>query len=401
MGKLRNSVCVVSEFSWGSPMKTRQLGIYLSAVTALTAAGMLWAANTPTTGAASGPTKSALTFAPLPPGAPIYSHADVQASSSVYVQGKSPYKELTASHNSIDMTVGGTDVSILWNPPAQFGFKANGTTSPLQFNGTLGALSPANFMIGKTQKYSLAFPHASMAAGGKGISLLIRSGGVQRGSVAGQTVSLYDENTDGVYSMTDAIRVDNGSSAMAVFTPITKYLSTKNGIVEITEIAEDGSSITTTPHVGKTGKISWNPMLDGNVEVHAVFGSKDGTLNFELTSRGGSPSEAMVVPGDYEFLYGTVFSGRLNKISANIVPHTGGTITVPDDGGTVKADWGKAFNFEFVATKKGNKLDISPASIHLKGKGGEEYTNLVYEANPEVFLIADGRATSLGRMEFG
>ncbi|MCL2641163.1 MAG: hypothetical protein FWD53_09990, partial [Phycisphaerales bacterium] len=227
-----------------------------------------------------------------------------------------------------------------------------------------------------------------------------RSGGVQKGTIGGQTINIYNENTDGVYSITDSYRMDNGPTASMFFAPLSKYIATKAGIFEITDIAEDGSSISYTPYTDKTGKFAWAPMLDPSVEVHAFYKSKTSDLNIALTAR-SSIAETTAIPGDYELQRGMVYSPKIKKRIATITPQSGGTLTV-NEGATTKADWGKPFTLEFTATKSGGKINVPP-SFKIRGKAGETYGNFItaaYESSPEVFLLVDNKPTSLGRMGF-
>ena len=373
------------------------VGLYLGTIAALGVAGLLWADGSASSAKTS---KATLALTPLGPTTPVYSTTDFLPVTSASDLSRKKL-EFSASQKTADITVGGGTVTVAWNPPSQFAIKSGSTTTPLQVNALTRGLNPAGITLANKQKYVLAFPRALPAAKG-GMVLTYRSGGVQKGSIGGQNILLFNENADGVYSMSDSYRMENGATAVAFFAPLSKYIATKNGIFEITEVAEDGSSLSYTPYVGKTGKFSWNPMLDATAEVHAIYKSKGGDLSLAINSR-GQAAETVAIPGDYELQNGLVYSTRINQLAAVIVPKSGGTLTVTE-GATTKADWGKPFNFEFTAVKKNGKVTISPTSIHIKGKGGEEYVKFAretFEALPEVFLIVDGKATSIGKMEFG
>ena len=80
-----------------------------------------------------------------------------------------------------------------------------------------------------------------------------RSGAVEQAvGVGGQTISFYDANADGVYSMDDdGFCVGRLGGAMSVFARISKRFATSQGVFEIRSLAKDGSSFEYAKASGK------------------------------------------------------------------------------------------------------------------------------------------------------
>ncbi|MCL2641466.1 MAG: hypothetical protein FWD53_11510, partial [Phycisphaerales bacterium] len=135
-------------------MKRRTIGLYLGAIMALSATGLLYAADPP----AKPPAKAALTLAPIPSGSPVYSPTYFQPQT---FNSASKTVEFTQSTKTAEISINGTNVTLAWNPPATFGLKVGNMTRALPVNPIIDGLNPASITLANKQQYVLAFPYAS------------------------------------------------------------------------------------------------------------------------------------------------------------------------------------------------------------------------------------------------
>lgn len=373
----------------GFVMKKMLACKYLAALAML---GLMGAGPETTSNGSGG--KVSLTSVTLAPTTVVVSpnHANALGPIVITNDSKSDVLTFTTKDASQDITLNDTKISVTCMA-GKFILKSGAGTSQLQPVGV--GLASVPLTVGKNQKYVLAFPKYSPTP--KGFVLTYRSGGVQRGTINGQSIALFDDNTDGVYTMDDAIRVENGASAVAIFAPLTKYLATQKGVVEIKEVSSDGTSLTYAPYTGKTAKATVNLAVEPGAEVHTVWKSVSGDMSFIASSRNGA-AEVNVVPGEYKMMYGIVYSLKNQQICAQIMAPKS-TLTV-DESGAAKIEMGKPFVMDFIATQKDKTINVSP-SVIVRGKAGEVYQGIKFETLPEVALIVDNKAVMLGKMAFG
>jgi hypothetical protein len=234
--------------------------------------------------------------------------------------------------------------------------------------------------------YVVAFPVATQYAIG------YRSGTVGMGKVDGKDLTIYDDNTDGSYTVGDTFQIGRS----LVFAPISGHFATSSSVYKLVDMADDGSQVTYSPYSGETGKLSLKCGAAA-FEAHATFGSKEADLNLVLTSRGSS---AKVIPGTYGMLYGLAYGAAKRKAYAGIVPGSLPAAQVAG-GGEATVVIGGPFRLEFTHAVQGDKLIVDPSDIKLKGKGDEEYVSFRWQGVPKVNIVAGGRTVSSGSMAYG
>lgn len=275
----------------------------------------------------------------------------------------------------------------------------DGKTTTLQRSDT--SLRPVNVQLDKDHRYTLAFPY--VMGGTAAAMLTYRSGFVMRGSIGDQTVLLYDDNTDGRFTLGhDGYRVSGLVGGCMVFAPLGRYISTPSALLEITRLSGDGTELEYRPAGGETGKLAIG-FNAAESELQACFTSAANHLSMVAATRGGSSNDFVVLPGDYQMSYGVVYSPALKKVVATVVTSSVNPVSI-SAAGDQKAQLGGPFSLDFKATlTKDKKVNIKPTSIRLRGKGGEEYTEISYvtAALPEVSLVVGKVSTPLGKMAFG
>jgi hypothetical protein len=245
---------------------------------------------------------------------------------------------------------------------------------------------PVPLTLSGGQSYVLAFPVAGKS------EITYRSGVVKKGKVDGKDLTIYDDNTDGVYTTGDAFQV--GQSL--VFAPISGHFATTSSVYKLVDIVDDGSRVTYSTYAGETGKLSLKCGAASFV-AHAAFRSKDADLSLVLTS---DRRPVNAIPGDYDLLYGLAYDARKRKACAGIVPG-GLSAAQVTGGGEAEVVIGGPFLLDFKHGIEGDKLTVNPRDIELKGKAGERYVCFRWQGTPKVKIVAGGRTVSTASMAFG
>ena len=105
-------------------------------------------------------------------------------------------------------------------------------------------------------------------------------------------------------------------------------------------------------------------------------------------------------PGSYQLQYGVAYAPALHRIVAVVAPGVLQAVVTRSDKPAELALGGPLL--DFVATNDNGAIKINPATIHLRGKNGEEYVGFQYDRAfaPEVTLSAAGKDIPLARMSF-
>lgn len=294
------------------------------------------------------------------------------------------------------LTLNSSELKLQWNGAAAFSLVGPQGTRQLRSAG--GALEPTGIVVGG-QRYVLAFPVVTRSS--RHANIWYRSGAVQQASLGpGRTVSFFDSNTDGVYGLDDAMTTARLAGAVAVFAPISKHVSLGGRIYEIRSIAADGSRFEHVASSQPTVKLSSRFVSSGS-DLYMAVGSRQAEQNAVLVAGVSGASDSAVLPGDYEILYGLVYSPSLHKPVAIV---SGGSEIAVAVGRPVVVNAGAPFRLEFAAKGDGQKVTVNPGSFRLSGKGGEVYSQYKWLSGkpPEVALLLDGKPVArLGRMGFG
>jgi len=295
------------------------------------------------------------------------------------------------------LTIAGQKVAIV---STDDGFIVRGDNGQIALHKDGVGLATIALPIPSAQKYFLAFPYGYNLTGRA--FLMMRSGGTVQCQIDGQTVMFYDDNLDGRYTLADdSFRVGCTDAPIDVFAPVSKFFSTGQSIYQIDSLAEDGTALQYSSYHGAVGKLSIvSPASDWAMVVALANGN--GQMNLVSEAGGSSPDSMAVIPGQYQLLYGGVFSRKSGELVALVAPGSLPAVDVAADQ-TQTVQLGGALHLEFaVTTPASDQIAIQPASIHVKGKAGEEYTAVNFDRSkpPEVFISRGGNKVSLGKMAF-
>jgi hypothetical protein len=295
------------------------------------------------------------------------------------------------------LTIAGQKVAIV---STDDGFIVRGDNGQIALHKDGVGLATIALPIPSAQKYFLAFPYGYNLAGRA--FLMMRSGGTVQCQIDGQAVMFYDDNLDGRYTLADdSFRVGCTDAPIDVFAPVSRFFSTGQSIYQIDSLAEDGTALQYSSYHGAVGKLSIvSPASDWAMVVALANGN--GQMNLVSEAGGSSPDSMAVIPGQYQLLYGGVFSRKSGELVALVAPGSLPAVDVAADQ-TQTVQLGGALHLEFaVTTPASDQIAIQPASIHVKGKAGEEYTAVNFDRSkpPEVFISRGGNKVSLGKMAF-
>lgn len=373
-----------------------------SAVALIAMAGLLLVVGQSRAGpAADSAARAELRLVPLEsPGAVVARHEAEKSDSRLYSGILLPSSQLSFGQGVYEFgfTLGGAKASIEMHGK-EFSVITGGQTIPLRRSGM--GFAPVSLKNESGGEYLLAFPMGYTHQMG-GI-LWTRSGGVMRGNVGDAVISLFDDNLDGRYLMSDdGMRIGSPDAAANVFAPLSKFIATPTQVLEITSLAEDGSNIDYTVYGGQIGKLAVScEMPDSQLIV--VMGSKQAQLNVVATATPNAPCELAVIPGEYQLLYGAVYSTTSNAIVALLGPGTLPPATV-SSGQTAQVGLGAPLHLEFTVAKPSrNKISIDSSNFKVMGKAGELYRAVEWaQGSPPTVSARRGSTTVLiGKMSFG
>jgi hypothetical protein len=259
----------------------------------------------------------------------------------------------------------------------------------------LGTLQSAFLTFGENRKYLLAFPERS---GSGGMTLSCRSGAAQVATINGESIWFYDSNTDGVYRLDDdAVRVGDPAK-MAVFASLSSHITTAAGIYEIVQLAEDGSQLQYRKYTGATGRLDVK-FAGGSTELNLLLASADGRLNTIVTAGNRARPPVTLMPGHYKVIAAIITAPGSGKVVSIIDSASIPSIDIAQDEVCV-LECGSPLTLEFRAqTKDRTDLSIDGASVKIRGKSGEAYSNVRWTAAPEVSLVSAGVTTRLGKYD--
>jgi hypothetical protein len=363
----------------------------------LVLAGALAARAGPPGESVSAPLKSV----PLDSGNSVVSKTDVAAAQprilddflipSLEVQFSPVVKEY-------GLTIAGQKVAIVSTDDG-FIVKGDSGQTALHKNGV--GLATIALPIPSAQKYFLAFPYGYSSAE-RGL-LMVRGGGTVQCQIDGQTVMFYDDNLDGRYALADdSFRVGCADAPIDVFAPLSEFFSTGRSIYQIDSLAEDGTALQYSSYRGATGKLSIAGPSSSDWAMVVALANSNGQMNLVSEAGGSSADSLAVIPGQYKLLYGGVFAKKTGTLIALVAPGSLPAVEVAADQ-TQTVQLGGSLHLEFtVNTPAADQIGIQPASIHVKGKAGEEYTAVNFDRSkpPEVFISRGGAKVSLGKMTF-
>lgn len=319
-----------------------------------------------------------------------------QPASAVSISG-------TAKHEA---TIAGTKLVITIPDEKTFALRTGEKSFKLEPIGDTRQLKPILLPLADTRAYHLAFPYGMIYTapdnqGAREGFLFYRAGGVQKFTLDGQTVSIYDHNTDGFYRPgEDTLSTAPVDGPINVFVGFKKLVATRSSIYELQSLAADGSEMELKKLPDATGKIATAIGLpDGRAKL--ALGSADAGLSFTIAGHDRKGMAAL--PGRYAIQGGLVWSSGLKKAVATMGPGRMKAIEVAAGDRQVIA-LGEPFALTFEVQKdapEAGKVTIHSRNMHLYGKAGEEYLSFKWQSEPEIALASGTKVVPVGKMEFG
>jgi len=227
--------------------------------------------------------------------------------------------------------------------------------------------------------------------------------GTQTGKIGQSTVALFDANLDGFYtSGQDGIVISSPSKVVddrlpkfRLVQPLSKYISTSDGIFEVQHLAKDGSELTLLPYRGPTASLQ--VIAPQKYLGQIILTSPDANLNVTVSGKVGEL--VTVIPGNY-----TILVAELGIYPQSLLIYGDGmpSLKVATGAKQVLTLSGPKI-LEFQATMVYDKVNIKSDTFHITGQAGETYSPICcdQENPPEVYLNVDGKSTLLGKMAFG
>jgi hypothetical protein len=209
--------------------------------------------------------------------------------------------------------------------------------------------------------------------------------GVMRGSLAGESITLIDQNNNGVWNEVgvDAMICGKGNAASY----LSKIANLNGSLYEI-EVSANGKHIDAKPYAGESGELSLRNGFKARGKIEAaVVNSTDGQYSFELA---GSASLRVPV-GSYKLA-----AGLASKSSEGVRIGAGKMKPLEVRAGAeTSLEWGAPVVAEFTFGREGEAVKIEPSSLHYYGRAGEEYVEFLPQGASPKFLVYDERTEKL------
>ncbi|MCL2640895.1 MAG: hypothetical protein FWD53_08640 [Phycisphaerales bacterium] len=227
----------------------------------------------------------------------------------------------------------------------------------------------------------------------------LRPGGLQTGTIGQTPIAIFDSNFDTVYTLSeDGIVIGSPTGKYRIVQPLSKYITTPDGIFEVQHLAKDGSEIILLPYTGPTATIE--VITPQQFASQILLISSDAKLYVTAYGKAGVERESVtVIPGTY----------RVENTWLEATPKGSTGLTQPGAIPPLKVEAGEKQTLvlsgpktlEFQAKRIGRKINIDPDTFHIKGQNGETYWGEYDQYRPpEVYLNVDGQSVLLGKMEF-
>jgi hypothetical protein len=318
---------------------------------------------------------------------------------------KSRLLTLTPSDSEKVIEIGSTKVTVSFDGTACY-LKTDKFSVPIRANKNVGAGTPAESvsipLANSKSSYTLMFPgYSLLTAPKKEAELSYRCGFVMRGQSSGLSFFLYDDNLEGQFGLErGAIGVSEGDSAVVVFAPASAHFATGKSVVDFSDIAADGSTLSYEKRQGPVGNFQLSYASD-SLEFYGAFKSKDADTSFVADASSRLAAKIAAPPGNYQLQYAIAYCPALKRIAATVA---GSDLPASElqAGKETKVALGAPYRLDFVATYEHNNVKIDPRSFHLRGKNGEEYRGFTFTASaaPQVVLLLAGKQISLEPMHF-
>ncbi|NUN47852.1 MAG: hypothetical protein HUU15_03370 [Candidatus Brocadiae bacterium] len=222
-------------------------------------------------------------------------------------------------------------------------------------------------------------PYAVRFLKGRGASWAWQRSGYWTATINKVQVGILDDNSNGRYD-------ENGKDAISVgltgyAAPLSEIASIGGTLYQV-KVSADGKKIYTREYSGETGKLdarSGHKSL--GLLASAVFQNGQTFVDFAI-----GKDKAVVVPvGNWEFVGGetrAVGGGQAAMMKK------GSMLPIEVKAGeTAQVAWGMDLTIGFDFDLNGSSVSITVDSVHVYGKGGEEYYNFVPPAFTPVVTV--------------
>jgi hypothetical protein len=292
--------------------------------------------------------------------------------------------------------LGGTTISMVANSDGTISVRGGGRDQLLRPVPKLGTLQSAFFTLGENRKYLLAF--SDRTGTGANMALACRSGAAQVGTIDGESIWVYDSNTDGVYSLNDDAVRSGDPSKVAIFAPLASHLTTPSGIYQIVQLSEDGSQLQYKKYSGPTGQLGVK-FVGGSTELNMVIVSADGQLSTIVTAGTKARPPVMLIPGHYRVAAAIIIAPGSGKVVSVIDTASLPSIDIAGNKAST-LEFGSPLTLEFKAALKGDtEISIDSSTVKVRGKSGEAYSITQWTSPPEVSVVIAGAVTKLGKYD--
>ena len=209
------------------------------------------------------------------------------------------------------------------------------------------------------------------------------TGGIMKGKVNGNSVSLIDANCNGSWNdhAVDCYIDGKGEAA----TPLTDALSLGGELYSI-ELATSGQTATWAAFEGETGDLDMTKEYEGKGKLtSALVESTDGRFQFNLAEC----KKGLKVPaGSYVLKNASI---KKRSLSAQIVKGDMKPFEVPA-AGAFALEWGGPVTAVYDWTLDKGTVTVSPKTLRFIGKAGEEYKGFApSDVGPKI-LVTDLRS---------
>jgi hypothetical protein len=208
---------------------------------------------------------------------------------------------------------------------------------------------------------------------------------VMRGTLNGESLTLVDQNNNGVWNEVGVDGLVIGKSSSASY--LSKVANLKGQLWELT-VAADGQRIQAKPYTGETGELALRSGFksQGGIDS-AVVSSADGQFSFQLAD----DAKLRVPVGTYRLV-----AGLASKSSEGVKIGPGKMKTLEVRSGAETAlEWGAPVIAEIAFSREGETVKIEPSAVKYYGKAGEEYIAFVPQGASPKFLVYDARTEKL------
>ena len=224
---------------------------------------------------------------------------------------------------------------------------------------------------GKSFDYGVRLRHS-------GSNWQYATGGVMKGKVDGNSISLIDANCNGIWNEHGLDCYVDGSGEAA--TPLTDALSLGGDLFSL-ELDESGQVATWSVFSEESGKLDLSEEYDGKGKlISALVESTDGRFQFNLADR----KKGLTVPaGSYVLKEASI---KKKSLTAKITKGSMRPFEVPASG-AFALEWGGPVTAVYDWTEADGKVTVSPNALKFVGKAGEEYSGFQpSDVGPKIFV---------------